>query len=83
MMEKDELKIKFTKKKLGTSLKFIFPDVDDIAQVNIKDVKLKLPCPTITWDLLLQQFTTVTTGLTQIASAITFGLNLGSIQNLH
>ncbi|KAK2719851.1 hypothetical protein QYM36_005357 [Artemia franciscana] len=46
-MEKDELKIKFARKKLGSSLKFVFPDVDDIAHVNIKDIKLKLTCSTI------------------------------------
>jgi len=81
-MEKDELKIMFARKKLGSSLKFVFPDVDDITQVDIKDVKLRLPCPTITRNLQHQQFTIVTTEVTRIASAITFGLNLGSIHNI-
>ncbi|KAK2708336.1 hypothetical protein QYM36_014072 [Artemia franciscana] len=59
-MEKAELKIKFARKKLGSGLKFIFPDVGDIAPVNIRDVKLKLPCPTIIG------------GTCQIASAMMF-----------
>jgi len=37
-MEKDEVKIRFTKKMLGNSVKIVFPDVGDNAYVNIKDI---------------------------------------------
>ena len=50
--EKNEVKVKFTRKELSSSLKFVFPGVDDISHVNIKEIKLKLLCLTISGVLL-------------------------------